>query len=334
VSDGIDILVHPGGSPFDAIRHTDATGREYWLGRELMPHLGYEKWERFYDAVIRAQAACGNSGHAVARNFRQVTELPGAGKLGGNGQVARVPRVNFELSRFGAYLVSMNGDPRKPEVAAAQTYFATATRWAETAQRVGFELPKTFAEALELAAKQTRALEAAEEEVRVKALEAAQATADADRWAKEARERGVQAERLDSQLAATLGELGAAQPKVEAYEAFLGQAGAYPLAVAAQMLGTGRQRLIDMLGAWRVLIIRPGHSDHLRPYTDHLHEGRFVVKSQDVPITHRDGTNEVITRGTTLVTPKGLDYIRARRIREEQRRTLQADWLTPVPSVA
>jgi DNA-damage-inducible protein D len=301
---GTDILVSPGDSPFDALRHTDPDGREYWLGRELMPHLGYEKWERFYDAVIRAQAACGNSGQQVGRNFRQVTDLPGAGKLGGNGQVAAVPRVNFELSRFGAYLVAMNGDPRKPEIAAAQTYFATATRWAETAQRTGFDLPKNFAEALELAAKQTRALEAAER------------TAQAER---ELREVVVQeAASLDTKLTATLGELGAALPKVEAYDAFLDQAGAFPLATAAQLLKMGRQQLINLLGGWKVLIIRPGHSDHLRPYTEHIHAARFVVKSADVPIVHRDGTPEVITRGTTLVTPKGLDYIRARQRREER----------------
>jgi DNA-damage-inducible protein D len=294
--DGIDILVQPGESPFDALRRTDATGREYWLGRELMPHLGYEKWGNFYEAVIRAMAACTNSGQSQDRNFRQVTELADAGNLG------QQRRVNFELSRFGAYLVSMNGDPRKPEVAAAQTYFATATRWAETAQRTGFDLPKNFAEALELAARQTRALEAAQEQ------------AERER---ELREAVVQeAAALDGKLNATLGELGAVLPKVEAYDAFLDQAGAFPLATAAQLLGMGRQKLINLLGGWRVLIIRPGHSDHLRPYTEHLHEGRFVVKSTDVPITHRDGSNEVITRGTTLVTPKGLDYIRARQRRE------------------
>jgi DNA-damage-inducible protein D len=327
---GTDILVSPGESPFDTMRHTDATGREYWLARALMKPLGYaERWYDFRPAVERAEAACRNAGQDPVRNFRRVVIDPSgrrsAPDLGRTGQRfgEPMPSEDFELSRFGAYLVSMNGDPRKPEVAAAQTYFATATRWAETAQRTGFDLPKNFAEALELAAKQQRALEAAEQE----AAAARQLAEDAAAVALKAQETtialGREAKELDGKLNATLGELGAALPKVEAYDAFLDQAGAFPLATAAQMLSMGRQTLINLLGGWKVLVIRPGHSDHLRPYSEHLHEGRFVVKSTDVPITHRDGSNEVITRGTTLVTPKGLDYVKNRLRREERVRIIK-----------
>lgn len=133
----------------------------------------------------------------------------------------------------------------------------------------------------------------------------------------------AEAEKLDRQLTATIGELGAALPKIEGYDAFLSTVGAFPLAVAASMLGTGRQKLIQQLAAWRVLMLRPGSGDHLRPYAEHIHEGRFTVKATDVAITHRDGSSEVITRGTTLVTPKGLDYIRRRQVREAQARPTQ-----------
>lgn len=112
-------------SPFDAIRREDEAG-EYWSARELMPLLGYGQWRRFEDAIDRAQATCANSGHAVTSNFASADKVMGA----------RGPaRGDYRLSRYGAYLVAMNGDPRKPEIAAAQTYFAVRTREAEVAQQ-------------------------------------------------------------------------------------------------------------------------------------------------------------------------------------------------------
>lgn len=112
-----------GASPFDAIRIITLEGREYWSARELMPLLGYEKWERFADAIDRAKIAAHNSGYDVAQNF------PAAGKVSGSRGPAQ---ADYHLSRYACYLVAMSGDPRKPEVAAALTYFAIKTREAET----------------------------------------------------------------------------------------------------------------------------------------------------------------------------------------------------------
>lgn len=56
-------------SPFDAIRHEDTDG-EYWLARELMPLLGYGRWNRVPDVIDRASAACSNSGHDADQHFR------------------------------------------------------------------------------------------------------------------------------------------------------------------------------------------------------------------------------------------------------------------------
>jgi hypothetical protein len=113
-------------SPFDAIALREG-GREVWSARDLMPKLGYRKWERFFDAIERAKVACSNSGHRPADHF------PGAGKMVKIGSETERQVEDFHLTRYAAYLVAMNGDPRKPEIAAAQTYFAIKTREAETA---------------------------------------------------------------------------------------------------------------------------------------------------------------------------------------------------------
>ncbi|MGC0365066.1 DNA-damage-inducible protein D [Rhodococcus sp. 27YEA15] len=107
-------------SPFDSIRQVRPDGPEFWSARDLMPLLGYDKWERFTGSIDRAIATAQNSGQQSG--FSRLREnLPGGTK----------PREDFRLSRFACYLVAMNGDPRKPEVAAAQAYFAIRTREAE-----------------------------------------------------------------------------------------------------------------------------------------------------------------------------------------------------------
>ena len=111
-----------GSSPFDRIRHVDAHG-EFWLARELMTALGYGQWRRFDESIERAMVSCENSGQDPTIHF---SNIAGAG----NNSIGR-PAKDLQLSRYGCYLVAMNGDPRKPEIAAAQSYFAVKTREAE-----------------------------------------------------------------------------------------------------------------------------------------------------------------------------------------------------------
>ncbi len=100
-------------------------GVECWSARELYPILGYSKWERFKDAMERAKDSCTNAGESVANHFA------GAGKMVKLGSGAERQIDDVILTRYACYLVAQNGDPRKPEIAFAQNYFAVQTRRAE-----------------------------------------------------------------------------------------------------------------------------------------------------------------------------------------------------------
>ncbi|MEU0087206.1 phage antirepressor KilAC domain-containing protein [Streptomyces sp. NPDC006274] len=131
-----------GGTPFDRIRRTDENG-EWWSARDLQPLLGYVRWEDFRNSIERAKVAIANSGETPHLHASERPEL-----VRTSGNMPRVKRLNYKLTRYGAYMVAMNGDPRKPEVAAAQTYFAVQTRKAETAVATAPALPQDYEQAL------------------------------------------------------------------------------------------------------------------------------------------------------------------------------------------
>jgi hypothetical protein len=114
----------PASSPFDQIRRVRPDGSEYWSARQLMPRLGYVNWQNMETAIERAKASC------AALGLEPDEHLTGASKVVHFGQ-GGVDGQDYELTRHGCYLVAMNGDPRKPEIAAAQNCFAVMTRVAE-----------------------------------------------------------------------------------------------------------------------------------------------------------------------------------------------------------
>jgi DNA-damage-inducible protein D len=87
--------------------------------------MGYVKWDRFEGVIQRAMVSARNQGLDEGREFPLVNQVTAAGNLGEQS------KRDCQLSRMAAYLVAMNGDPNKPEVASAQAYFAIMTREAE-----------------------------------------------------------------------------------------------------------------------------------------------------------------------------------------------------------
>ena len=114
-------------SPFDSIKRTENDGTEYWLATELLAMLGYKSWKRQKETVDRAILSAKNSGENVDSHFADVVQMVQIG----NSSAFREVLKDFKLSRYAAYLTAQNGDPRKPEIAMAQSYFATKTREAE-----------------------------------------------------------------------------------------------------------------------------------------------------------------------------------------------------------
>ncbi|MGO3036258.1 MAG: BRO family protein [Corynebacterium variabile] len=104
-------------------------GTEFWSARDLMPHLGYRKWERLGDAIERTEIAITNSGNIAGQHIRSRQRED---KVKAGFGERTVTSEDYELTRFGCYILFMNADPRKAEVAAAQSYFAVKTREAET----------------------------------------------------------------------------------------------------------------------------------------------------------------------------------------------------------
>ena len=101
-------------------------GIEYWLARDLQHLLGYAEWRNFnQSAISKAKTACELSEHQVSDHFVDVNKTIQMPK----GAEKEIPDIL--ITRYACYLIAQNGDPRKQEIAFAQTYFAVQTRKAE-----------------------------------------------------------------------------------------------------------------------------------------------------------------------------------------------------------
>lgn len=125
-----------GARAFEDLKSTNAHGAEYWSARDLQPLLGYSQWRRFENAIEKAMVACKQSGNDPANHFAS------AGKMVGLGSGSERALDDYHLSRFACYLIAQNGDPRKPEIAHAQKYFAVQTRRQELTDQAASDIER------------------------------------------------------------------------------------------------------------------------------------------------------------------------------------------------
>ena len=84
--------------------------------------LDYSKWQNFENVLSKAKAACANKGIVVENHFVDASNMVTLGR-GANREVE-----DYMLTRYACYLIAENGDPRKEQIAFAQSYFAVQTR--------------------------------------------------------------------------------------------------------------------------------------------------------------------------------------------------------------
>ena len=104
-------------------------GVEYWMARDIQVLLDYEEWRNFSFVIDKAKTACANAGQDIADHFVDVNKTIPMPK----GASKDIP--DMMLTRYACYLIAQNGDPRKEQIAFAQSYFAIQTRKQELLEK-------------------------------------------------------------------------------------------------------------------------------------------------------------------------------------------------------
>lgn len=131
-----DSSLMPPDLSFESLKKRNQYDVEYWSARDLQPCLGYSQWRYFENAINKAIESCKQSGNDPKNHFA------GARKMVGIGSQADRELEDYHLSRFACYLIAQNGDPRKPEIAQAQKYFAIQTRRQEISDQMAADLER------------------------------------------------------------------------------------------------------------------------------------------------------------------------------------------------
>ena len=121
---------------FESLKKFNQHGMEYWSARDLQGCLGYSQWRYFENALKKAIVSCKRSGNDPQNHFAGVRKMVAIGS-----QTER-DIDDWHLSSFACYLIAQNGDPRKPEIAEAQKYFAIQTRRQEFSDEMAADLER------------------------------------------------------------------------------------------------------------------------------------------------------------------------------------------------
>lgn len=263
-------IVVASASPFDAGRMPCPQGGEdRWSARWLMNQMAYARWEDFEKVIERAKIAAHNQGFNQQILFR-VAPKKTAGR----------PQLDYLVTRFAAYLIAMNGDPRKTQVSAAQEYFVVKTRQAELDEALDLSDPLAAIEAANLRSQKAVEIAKAERAARIEAES-------------RARELAVPA---------------------SAWNELAEAAGDYSVSDAAKVLSRdpvinlGERKLFKYLAGIGWVFKRDGR---WKAYQSQLDTGRLAEKLGK-PFWH-EGRGELVNGEPTVrITPKGMAELHKR----------------------
>lgn len=106
-------------------------GMTFWWASEVAVMLGYADLRSFAPVINRATKAFTTLGVDVFENI-----------IKHRRQINGVELDDYKMSRFACYVAAMNGDPRKPQVAAMQAYFAVQTHLFEEQYKNGSQVDR------------------------------------------------------------------------------------------------------------------------------------------------------------------------------------------------